>query len=286
VGPLNFLGKVFQLRVSRHLGRVREQIARFSHDSGMGIAGHGSTRIQRELRDHHMFNVKKLALSLAIAGTALTSTATAQYGKKEGGYVGSYSGGYTTVVYNFLKHFNHDQYYWSREHMWETSNDYFVDAMDIAIFGGYGNKWFFVGTDNKGVDLRYVSNGPDDGFGDCNSEFVAFQSSKVVPAPPDSSLWAYNWTRSSGAFEGLHQAMGFRTHSYQSTDQDVTNVFGIYTRAGYGVFQSWFHGIALEAHSYEFGSAVMYPTAWNDTYYSFIADPPANSTWLSCWYQH
>jgi len=286
VGPLNFLGKVFQLRVSRHLGRVRERTARLSHDSGMGIAGRGSTRIQRELRNHHMFNVKKLALSLAIAGTALTSTATAQVEKKEGGYAGTYNEGHDTVVYNFLRHFNFDQYYWSKDFCWESHNDSFVDDMDIAIFAGHGSNWHFVGTDNKGVDLRYVSNGADDGYGDDNCEFVAFQSCGVVPSPLDSSQWAYNWTRSSGAFEGLHQAMGFRNSSYQSTDQDVTNVFGVFTRFGYGVWQSWFLGINLEAYSYEFGCAVMYPTAENDTYYSFIADPPANSSWLKCWYHY
>lgn len=229
-----------------------------------------------------MFNTKQLALTLAIAGTALTSAMAGE----EGGYAGTTNQGHHTVVYNFLKHFTYDQYYWSKDFCWENSNDVYVDNMDIAVFAGHGSPWYFVGTDNQGVDLRYVSNGADDGYGDDDAEFVAFQSCAVVPSPLDSSSWAYNWTRSSGAFEGLHQAMGFRNSSYQSTDQDVTNIWGIYTKYGYGVWQSWFTGINLEAYWYEYGCAVMYPTAENDTYYSFISDPPASSSWLKCWYQH
>jgi hypothetical protein len=230
-----------------------------------------------------MFNAKKFTLALAIAGIAMTSA----FAGEEGGYAGTTNQGHHTVVYNFLKHFPViDQYYWSYDFCWEGNNDDFVDNMDIAVFAGHGAPWYFVGVDNQGVDLRFVSNGADDGYGDDDAEFVAFQSCKVVPSPLDSSSWASNWTRSSGAFEGLHQAMGFRTDSYQSTDQDVTNCWGIFVKAGFGVWQSWFIGINLEALSNEFGCAVMYPTAENDTYYSFIADPPANSSWLRVWYQY
>ncbi len=230
-----------------------------------------------------MFNAKNTALALALVGTALTSSAVAG---EEGGYAGTYNQGHSTVVYNFLRWFSYDQYYWSKDFCWENSNDYYVDNMDIAVFAGHGSPWYFVGTDNRGVDLRYVGNGYSDGYGDDDCEFVAFQSCKVVPSPIESSSWAYNWTRSSGVFDGLHQAMGFRTNSYQSTDQDVTNRWGMYVRYGYGVWQSWFWAIDAEAYSSEHGSAVMHPTTQNDTYYNFVNDPSSSSSWLTVWYQH
>ena len=227
----------------------------------------------------------RLAAGLAISGALLGTSATAA-DHEEGGYAGTNNQGHTTVVWNFLRHFSYEQYYYSASSQWTWNNDNRVDNMDFAIFAGHGSPWYFVGQDGVGVDLRYVGNGSDGGYGDRDCEFVAFQSCKVVPSPLDSSSWAYNWTRSSGVFDGLHQAMGFRSNSYQSTDQDVTYRFGSYIRNNYCVWQSWFAAINAEARSDEYGSAVMYPTAEYDTYANFISDPPSNSSWLRSWYQY
>lgn len=222
-------------------------------------------------------------LPLALAAATLTSTASA--GDEEGGYVGTRDEGHTTVVYNFLKYFSWDQYYWCADSQWTWNNNNRVDDMDIAIFAGHGNQWYFVGEDGDGVDLTSVGSGSDGGYGDVDCEFVAFQSCYVVPSPIEVSDWYTNWTQSSGVFEGLHQAIGFHTVSYQSTDQDVTNLFGVYTRWNLGVWSSWFAAINAEARSDEHGSAVMHPSTEDDRYYSFAADPSPTSGSLRIWYQ-
>ena len=108
----------------------------------------------------------------------------------------------------------------------------------------------------------------------------------MVPSPIEVSDWWSNWTGSDGVFDGLHQAVGFHTVSWQSTDQKVSDYFGSRIASGYAVWQSWFDAINAKGKSDELGSAVMHPSADGDTYASFVADPPANHTSLRLWYQH
>lgn len=227
----------------------------------------------------------RLAASLVL-GAALLAGGASAFDLEEGGYAGTDDQGHATVVYNFLHHFNYEQYYYSASHQWTWNNDNRVDNMDFAIFAGHGSPWYFTGQDGIGVNLKTVGNGGDGGYGDLDLEFVAFESCSVVPSPLDSSSWASNWTMSSSVFAGLHQALGFRNSSYQSTDQDVTQTFGSYVKNGYAIWPSWINSIALEALDIEFGSVVFYPTCGSDTYYNFAADPPANSTDLNCWFMH
>ncbi|MEQ8763531.1 MAG: DUF6345 domain-containing protein [Planctomycetota bacterium] len=227
---------------------------------------------------------RKLTAGLILAAALTTTTPT--FAQEEGGYAGTNNQGHTTVVYNFLKHFSYDQYYYSAYHQWTYNNNARVDNMDIAIFAGHGSPWYFVGEDGYGVNLRTAGSSSNLGYGNWDCEFVAFQSCAVVPSPLEYSNWYSNWTQTNGVFDGLHQAIGFRNSSYQSTDQDVTDTFGTYITWNIGVWESWFYAINAEAYWYEDGSAVMYPLCDGDTYYSFAADPPASSTWLKVWYQH
>lgn len=205
---------------------------------------------------------------------------------EEGGYVGQSGQGHDTVVYNFLKHFSYEQYYWGYKHLWSSNNDNGVDAMDFALFAGHGNQWLIALQDGN-LSLTTAGNSTHHGFGDIDAEFVAFESCKVVPSPLEQSDWYSNWTsESDDLFDGLHQALGFRTDSYQSTDQDVTDYFGSRIKNNYGVWESWFDAINVKALSSEYGSAVMHPTADGDTYASFAADPAASDTALRIWYQH
>lgn len=206
--------------------------------------------------------------------------------REEGGYVGQKGQGHDTVVYNFLKHFNYEQYYWGYKHQWSTNNNNRVDAMDFAIFAGHGNRWLIALLDGN-VSLTSAGSGSHKGYGNIDSEFVAFESCKVVPSPLDVTDWYSNWTSEpDDVFDGLHQALGFRTDSYQSTDQKVTDYFGKRIKQNYGVWESWFDAINAKARSDEMGSAVMYPTADGDTYGNFVADPSETHTWLRIWYQH
>jgi hypothetical protein len=216
-----------------------------------------------------------------------TATTAAYAGDhEEGGYVGTTNEGHDAVVYNFLKHFSYEQYYYSQPFQFTSSNNARVDAMDFAIFAGHGNKWF-IATTNGGVDLSTAGSTSNVGWGNVDAEFVAFQSCYVVPSPLEESNWWSNWvSESDDVFDSVHQVISFRTVSYQSTDQDVTDYFGVRIRAGYAVWQSWFDAINDEALSDEMGAAVMHPTAQNDTYDSFVADPAASHGNLTVWYQH
>lgn len=230
---------------------------------------------------------RRAALQRVLA--ILMSTATgvalaADY--EEGGYAGTRDQGHTTVVYNFLKHFSFEQYYYSAQSQWASNNNARVDNMDFSVFGGHGAPWTILGEDGLVVDLTKAGSRGNLGYGDADCEFVAFESCKVVPSPIEKADWYTNWTRSGGIFDGLHQALGFRTNSYQSTDQDVTDWFGIQIKLDYAVWQAWFLSIDIAAYSYEYGSAVMYPAASNDTYSTHCPDPPKDHTDLTVWYQY
>lgn len=205
---------------------------------------------------------------------------------EEGGYAGTTDEGHDTVVYNFLKHFNYQQYYYMYQHQWSWNNDNRVDAMDFAIFGGHGNKWSISGIDGS-VSLTTAGSSSHQGYGSLDAEFVAFESCYVVPSPIEVSDWWSNWTsESDDVFDGLHQAVGFHTVSWQSTDQKVSDYFGSRMANGYTVWQSWFDAINVKGKNDELGSAVMHPSTDGDTYASFAADPSSTHTSLRLWYQY
>jgi hypothetical protein len=225
----------------------------------------------------------------AILLTGLLSTFAASASAvdhEEGGYAGTTDEGHDTVVYNFLKHFSYEQYYYSYKHQWSTNNDNRVDAMDFAIFAGHGNKWRVAGIDGS-VDLATAGASSHRGYGDDDAEFVAFESCYVVTSPIETADWYSKWTsESDDVFDGLHQALGFHTVSWQSTDQKVSDYFGSRIAGGHGVWESWFDAINAKGKNDEHGSAVMYPAADGDTYASFVADPSQSHTSLRLWYQY
>jgi len=231
----------------------------------------------------------KLSLKISHAVACcllLTTSLAAAVDWEEGGYAGTTDEGHDTVVYNFLKHFSYEQYYYSYQHQWSWNNDNRVDAMDFAIFAGHGNRWLIAGLDGS-VSLTTAGSSSHRGYGDLDAEFVAFESCYVVPSPIEVSDWYSNWTsESDDVFDGLHQALGFHTVSWQSTDEDVTDYFGSRIASGYAVWESWFDAINAEGRSDEHGSAVMHPSADGDTYASFVSDPAETHTSLRIWYQY
>ena len=231
--------------------------------------------------------MKSIKQKLAICFfAATTATSVCAVDREEGGYAGTTDEGHDTVVYNFLKHFNYEQYYYSYKHQWSWNNNNRVDAMDFAIFAGHGNKWLIAGLDGT-VDLKTAGSSSHRGYGSLDAEFVAFQSCYVVPSPIEESNWYSNWTsESDDVFDGLHQALGFHTVSYQSTDQKVTDYFGSRIANGSAVWESWFDAINAKGRDDEHGSAVMHPSADGDTYGNFANDPSENHTSLRVWYQY
>lgn len=205
--------------------------------------------------------------------------------RSEGGYAGTRDQGHDEVVYNFLKHFSYEQYYYAYDFQFISNNNARVDAMDFSIFAGHGNQWY-IATTSGGVSFPSAGTTSAKGYGDWNCEFLAFESCDVVPSPIEQADWYTNWTQDGGIFDGLHQACGFRTLSWQSTDQDVTDYYGSAIHAGYAVWQSWFDAINNEARSDEKGACVMNPTCEFDTHASFAPDPSPNDNSLKVWYQY
>ncbi len=233
-------------------------------------------------------DVSRLVSVTALAAVLATGLATPMsvHALEEGGYVGQEGEGHPDVVYNFLKHFSYDQYYWGVKSQITSNNDNRVDAMDIAIFAGHGNKWLFAMTDGS-VNLGNAGGTSDGGWGDLDIEFAAFESCYVVPSPLEVSDWWSAWVGGSDdLFDGLHQLISFRTVSWQSTDQKVSDRFGDLVAGNYPVWQAWFRAINEKGKSDEKGAAVMHPDADGETYYNFGADPHPDHQSLRIWYQY
>jgi len=220
------------------------------------------------------------------------------FSNEEGGYAGTRDEGHTTVVYNFLKQFSeYEQYYYSTGSQFIENNDNRVDAMDFAIFAGHGNAFFIRAEDGAGINFGSVGNTSHEGYGDDDLEFLALETCKSVPSPLEGT-WSTPWVQSGGAFDGLHQVVGFRTDSWQSSDQNISLSFGKKIVACRGVYSAWFDAIneeGLRTDPFwwwedevlrEFGSAVMHPDNVNDTYCSMAPDPSKTSGALTVWYQH
>jgi len=218
--------------------------------------------------------------------------------REEGGYV--YSHGedrFVDNVYNFLKHFSSpfdpNQYYWDQAYMFTTHNDSYIDEMDIAYYSGHGNHWYLAmgpgASDPKWVNIK---NPIKNGWGNKDLEFIVFQSCAVIPAPPDvgSPAWAKYWAGPGRVFQGLHQAIGYRTSSYSGNG--ISSNFGWRIRHHQRVWQAWFAAVNDERSWWHgedypgYASVVLYPGLDNDTYYDYGDDPPKNHTKLRIYWQY
>jgi len=204
----------------------------------------------------------------------------------EGGYVGSKTeGDATTPVWNFIKHFNYNQYYWAETFQFGSYNNERVDKMDFSYFVGHGSPWS-IKCQSTWIDLDTAGSTSHKGWGDGNAEFVTLHACQVVASPLEVPDWYSAWTDVGGVFDGVHQVCGFRTNASQSCDQDISDYFGSRIDSGGAVWQSWFDAIWLRGNGTECGAAVMYPPCDGDSYASFTSDPPAGHTWLRIWYQY
>ena len=227
----------------------------------------------------------KLKLSFALA-LLIGSVAIKAADRQEGGYVGSGGQIAEDCVWNFIKHFNYEQYYLSKDFQFTSYNNNRVDQMDFSFYCGHGNQWYITMSDDAGVDISTAGNTSAKGWGDNNCEFIAFESCDVIPSPLEITDWWSNWVKPGGVFDGLHQAVGWRTIAYFAHCREICDDFGGRVHAGYAIWQSWFDAINAESDLDEMGSAVMNPACNMDSHAVFAADPSASDQSLQIWYQY
>lgn len=222
-----------------------------------------------------------------IAALALTFALSLPVsGAQVGGYVYNGESRFQDNVWNFIRHFSYTQYYWAEAYEFTTANNYYVDAMDVAYYSGHGSPWYIT---TKAVPSQGLSIANGVPWGDYNLEFIIFQSCTVVPSVETANWWS-NWTGAGRAFQGLHQAIGYRTLSYSGNG--ISNNYGGRVAAGQAMWQGWFNAVNDErswwrGSSYPgYASVVLYPGLDNDTLYYFGPDPPAGSGWLRTYYQY
>jgi hypothetical protein len=207
----------------------------------------------------------------------------------EGGYAGNDATA-PTVVYNFLRHFDYEQFYWACGHQFTSQNNNYVDAMDFAYYCGHGAPMaiaYYSNCSGSGsstyLDLSAIGSSSDGGLGDNNLEFIVFHA-PIFPSSAEPTTLHENW---SGIFDGLHLALGFTTTGssvYRSSE--IADYYGEKMAAGGNyVLWSWFDAINAVGSGY--GCAIGYPGAENDIYQgTIILDPPADHTEFCIWYQY
>lgn len=244
-----------------------------------------------------MKKLKNIIFYMLVVTLLITGISTKSYAQYEGGYCGNDP---TTpgVVWNFIKHFSYEQYYWACGNQFTYNNNNRVDLMHFAYYCGHGAPWYIgyysncAGSGSSSyINLATAGYSSHKGYGDRNLNFIVFHSCKVIPSPIETSNWWQNWvSESDDIFDGLHMALGFRTYSLISTAPGIANFYGTRMAGVNYVLWSWFDAINAKGnHSsgYDYGCAVMYPPAQNDKYNgTMIVDPPENHTWLTAWYQY
>lgn len=242
---------------------------------------------------------KKLITSLFLCLLMSTlSIYTCAWAWDEGGYCGN-DPMTPEVVWSFIKYFDYEQYYCSAEHQFTYNNNNRVDAMDLAYYCGHGSPgeigvWAngaCYGSDTS-VDLCNAGDSFHKGYGDVDLEFIVFHSCEVIPSPIEvGGNWWQCWVcQPNDIFDGLHQALGFRTNAHKSTSVAIADFFGTRMAGNNLVWQSWFDAInACGDHSigWDYGTVLIYPPAENDKYkYSHCTDPPEHHCDLRIWWQY
>lgn len=231
-----------------------------------------------------------------------------------GGYVAQAESRFQRNVWNFIKNFNgyktigenrwkYSQYFWAEPFEFTTHAQYFADSMDLAYVAAHGGYYQFACHSNiADVDLR---NAP--GYGRLGSgpggdlEFLVIEScSTIASAPEFPSDWWSAWLRDSSGnhiFQGLHQAIGFRTLSV--SDNGIPNNFANRLKGGQAIWQAWFDAVNNERSMFSgsvsgapgvpypgWAAVILYPGLDNDSLAHYGADPPYNHGSLRTYWQY
>ena len=169
-----------------------------------------------------------------------------------------------------------------------TSNNSYVDYVDLAYCSGHGNQNYFQTASAGNVGVYFPTQMPTtNGWGDYDQEFIIFQTCSVVPSALEQSNWWSNWGR---CLKGTHQIVGYRTVSY--SDNGISNNFGNKLKNNGCVWYSWFDAVN-EERSWWYGSdypgyasALWYTTTQYDRLSSAEYPDPYGYTNLWNWYQY
>jgi hypothetical protein len=160
-----------------------------------------------------------------------------------------------------------------------------VDSIYFAYYCGHGS-WWHINTYWGPIDLETAGGSDNLGYGDTNLEFIAYHSCSVIPSPEEVTNWWGPWiSEPDDTFDGLHQALGFRTPAWIASATYIADYYGGRIYNNWSVLWSWFEAIDVEGIYGECGSVVLYPGTEADTYGFNVPDPPQNHQSLRIWYQ-
>lgn len=238
-----------------------------------------------------MLKVFKSRGSAGLWGALILLSATLlpsmSFGVEEGGYVCREESGAVNETWNFIKHFSYEQYYWAVPQLFTTHDSSYVDNMDTAFFSGHGGN-FLITTLRNCCDAVDFSSGSVS-LGDLDLEFLTIDACSVAPSPIERSDWASGWW---DVFHRLHQLLSFRTTGWY--DGRVEDQYAKNLLSGQKYIDAWFNAAnSVRSGTYPGYCAVVWaypqsghPGTANDTYYSWVSDPPDPLSWIAITYQY
>ena len=166
---------------------------------------------------------------------------------------------------------------------WRRNNDQWVDAADFVFYTGHANMngWVLSNPDDTFLDVSEVGPGPEcpgDMWGQQDLEWVVIaacgplQDDLISPGGGDVFRWA-------GAFDGLHQLLGYGAITYDNEQEGAS--LTQYAIAGDTLINSWFRAAREIQPSDNGASPPDGPTVWVGVMYvgKAGADPSGDHVW-------
>jgi hypothetical protein len=205
---------------------------------------------------------------------------------EEGGYVCREEPGALDETWNFIKYFPYEQYYWAVPQEFTTWDSSYVDNMDLAFFSGHGANYYITTLRNCCDGVNFCSGVS---LGDVDLEILTIDACSVIPSPIERADWASCWW---GVFHRLHQILSFRTTGW--FDSRVERQYAINLLSGQRYIDAWFNAAnSVRSGMYPGYCAVIWAPPQsghagtsNDTYYSYVSDPPYNLSVIAITYQY
>lgn len=206
---------------------------------------------------------------------------------EEGGYVCREESGAVNETWNFIKHFSYEQYYWAVPEVFTTWDNSYVDNMDVAFFSGHGGNFSITTLRNCCDPVNFAGGAVS--LGDLDLEILTIDACSVAPSPIERADWASGWW---GVFHRLHQLLSFRTTGWY--DGRVEDQYAKNLLAGQKYIDAWFNAAnSVRDGVYPGYCAVIWaypqgdhPGTANDTYYSYVYDPPYDLSIIAITYQY
>jgi len=210
-----------------------------------------------------MFTLNRLGMGLGLLITLAATPALAEDSDYQyGGYVSNEETRFQGYVCDFLDELGNDctalfnacsdlqdswindsysraQYYWGSCAQLVGSNNSYVDSVDLAYVAGHGSpsSMSMAGTSCNIANASY---------GDGDLETIVFHSCKVLQM---DSAWRSRWKSAAVGevrpFNGLHQALGFRTNHNNGAGAGAwtSDEFAEDLEDGYTVKTAWYDAV-------------------------------------------